>query len=1087
MNKLPVASLLFVLVMPLAAQVAAVSQISGVVLDSTGAAVPNARITITNVDTSASRTVESAADGAYVVTNLAAGPYRLQVSKSGFATYSQAGIVLQVSTNPTINVTLRVGAVTETVEVQANAALVETQNNTIGSVMDQQRILELPLNGRNAAQLVSLVGAAVASQPGGIVNTLNHPGVTAVSVAGGQGNATNFFLDGGMHLDPRTNVGLPLPFPDSLQEFKVETSTLPANYGSHPGGAVNVVTKSGTNTLHGNAFYFVRNAEFNAKNVLANRVDPLKRNQFGGTLGGPIVRDKVFVFGAFQANIERTAPPTIVSFVPTAAALQGDFRTLLSPPCQAAPRTLLPVTGAVNNVVPLTRLNPVAMKFVSLIPVSNDPCGRLQYGVVSRSNEYQGVTRIDWQRTANDSIFARYFVTDYGLQAYYDKSNLLTAASPGLRDRVQSFILGDTYLISPRAVNSFRASFSRSAVQRIGADGVPTMAQLGSNVYSPIPNYTGQIQISGYFNTGAIPGHIYNNIYGLSDDVAMTRGAHQLAFGFNWNQIQMNALGPFQMNPRMTFSGQLAGNALAGFMTGVMDTILQGNGQVGRDVQRLPALYIQDNWKVRRRFQLNFGVRWDPFVPQYSKYGYAARFDPGKFASGEVSKVFVNAPPGVSFIGDAGFPGRSNTRALYKNFAPRIGFVYDPRGQGRETIRAAYGIFYDGTFLWNTMHVTLNPPWGNTITLPAPGNLSDPWSVYPGGKPFPTAPPSSNYAFPTAGTFKFQPLDNHATYVQQWNVALQKQMGADWFVSATYLGNKTTHQWLGYQANYAPYIAGNCTAGQYGLTAAGPCSSLANINARRLYTVARPTSGGQYLGDTIQVDDGGNASYNALLLNMQHRMSRHFSANTNYTWSHCLNQGEANQDIASLYQNPANRRAEWGNCTSDRRHLFNTSLVVESPAYSSKWMRLIVGNWRGSGIFTAYSGPSLTITSGTDRSLTGIGNDRPNVAGDWRVEQNTLARFFNPAAFSANATGTFGTVGRATLRGRANWNLDAAIFRSFSITERLKADLRLEAFNALNHARFNDPGTNLNNGTTFGVTTTALDPRIMQVAMKVVF
>jgi hypothetical protein len=268
----------------------------------------------------------------------------------------------------------------------------------------------------------------------------------------------------------------------------------------------------------------------------------------------------------------------------------------------------------------------------------------------------------------------------------------------------------------------------------------------------------------------------------------------------------------------------------------------------------------------------------------------------------------VNAPPGMTFPGDAGFPGNSNTNAKYTNFAPRIGVVFDPRGQGRETIRAAYGIFYGSTYLWNTLHVTLDPPWGNTITLQAPaGGLSDPWAAYPGGNPFPTATtPSSNVAFPTAGTFKFQPLNVHPTYVQQWNLAFQKQVGKDWMLSATYLGNKTTHQWLGYQANPAVYAPGATTA---------------TTNARRYYTQLRPTTGGQLLGDTIQTDDGGNASYNGLLMVMQKRLSSNFSILANYTLSHCLNQGEANQDIASLYQNPSNRRAEWGNCSSDRRHV----------------------------------------------------------------------------------------------------------------------------------------------------------------------
>ncbi len=447
------------MILGLHAQTTTVSQISGIVQDSTGAAVAGAQVTVTNTNTSAARAAVSGTDGAYAITNLVVGPYRLQVAKEGFSTYNQSGIVLQVNTNPEINVVLKVGAVTEQVEVQANAGMVETQNTSVGQVIDQQRVVDLPLNGRNPAQLISLSGAAVVNTVGGIATNLNYPTVAAFSVAGGQGNQTNYFLDGSSHVDPRTNVGMPLPFPDALQEFKVETSTLPANYGSHPGGAVNVITKSGTNAIHGDAFEFLRNYVFNARNFFAPARDSLKRNQFGGVIGGPIVKDKLFFFGGFQGTTERTAPATNQAFVPTAAVLQGNFQTILSPPCQKSQITLNAASGAVNNIIPQSGLNPIALKFLSLLPVSADACGRVLYGIPQIDNEYQGVGRVDWQRTASDSIFFRYYLTDYNLEAFYNKTNLLTAGNPGLRDRVQSVTAGDTYLINSKMVNVFRASF----------------------------------------------------------------------------------------------------------------------------------------------------------------------------------------------------------------------------------------------------------------------------------------------------------------------------------------------------------------------------------------------------------------------------------------------------------------------------------------------------------------------------------------------------------------------------------------------------------------------------------------------------
>jgi hypothetical protein len=1070
----------------LGAQSTSVSQVSGSVQDASGAALAGASVTITNVDTDAVRSVATADDGSYTFTNLPVGPYRLQVTKSGFASYSQSGIVLQVNSNPQINVTMKLGAVSEQIEVQADAAMVETTSNGIGQVIDQQRVVDLPLNGRNLAQLIQLSGAAVPSTGGGLTNNLGYPTVTAVSVAGGQANATNFFLDGGTHLDSRTNVGLPLPFPDAVQEFRVETSTLPANYGSHAGGAVNAVTKSGTNNFHGDAFWFLRNYVFNARNFFAPVRDSLKRNQAGGTLGGPVKRDRLFFFMGYQGTIERTAPATNQAFVATADVLKGDLRTILSPACQNKQVNLLPASGAVNNVIPINRFDPVALKYLALFPVSTDPCGKILYGVPSNDGEDQGMIKTDWRRTDKDSLFVRYFITDYVLQAIYDKSNLLTAGTAGLMDRVQSAIVGDTYLINSRTVSSFRASFARSAIQRIGADGIPNMTQLGSNVYSPIQNYTGQVSVSGYFSTGAIPGWVYSNVTATSEDIGTTVGAHQMNLGFNWIHNQMNANGPFQQNPRMTFNGQLTGNGMADLLTGNLDSMLQGNGQIGRDGQNQPSIYAQDQWKISRRLQVNIGLRWDPFIPQHTKYDYASQFDPTRFYAGQVSKVFVNAPPGLTFPGDPGFPGHSDTFPRYLDFAPRVGLVFDPRGKGTETIRAGYGLFYDSTYLWNTLHIPLNPPWGSTITITSPqGGLSNPWAGYPGGDPFPTPTKfPANYTFPVSGVYVFEPLHAHATYMQQWNVAFQKQVSPNWLASATYLGNKTTHQWLGYQVNPSVYIPGGpCTL--QGVTYT-PCSSTASTEARRTFALANPAAG-KYLGSMAIVDDGGNASYQALLLVLQHRFSRNFSALSNFTWSHCLDQGENGQDIVNFYQNPANRRAEWGNCASDRRKVFNSSLVGEMPRFVSPWVQRLAGNWQASSIFTYSSGSWMTITSGVDNSLTGVGADRPNVVGDWHVAQNTLSQWFNTAAFSKNGPGQYGNAGVAIIPGRANWNLDAAIWRSFSLKEAIKLDVRWEAFNVVNHTRFNNPGTALNTGNTFGITSSAQAPRIMQAALKMTF
>ena len=319
------------------AQSAAVSQISGVVVDASGSAVPGAQITATQTDTGATRNVRSGADGSYLLPSLPIGPYRLEVKRDGFTTYVQSGIVLQVNTNPSIDVSLKVGSVSEQVLVEAAAAMVETHSTGVGQVVDQQRVVDLPLNGRQATDLILLAGAsAPLAASGNLVSTKNYPGEFLVSVAGGGLSGLTYLLDGGTHNDPFNNLNLPLPFPDALQEFKVETSALPAQYGQHSAGAVNGVTKSGGNQFHGDAFEFVRNGKFNARDTFALSRDSLKRNQFGGTIGGPILHNKLFFFAGYQNSTLRSAPSSNPpAFLVTPKMLTGDFTDIASAACNS--------------------------------------------------------------------------------------------------------------------------------------------------------------------------------------------------------------------------------------------------------------------------------------------------------------------------------------------------------------------------------------------------------------------------------------------------------------------------------------------------------------------------------------------------------------------------------------------------------------------------------------------------------------------------------------------------------------------------------------------------------------------------------
>jgi len=1066
-------------------QTTQVAQIAGTVQDATGAAIPDTDITITNTDTGIARTAKTGSDGTYTVSNLPSGPYRLRATKQGFTAYVQSGIVLQVNTNPQINVTMKVGELSQQVEVQANAAQVETHSTGIGQVMDQERVLELPLNGRQVTQLITLSGGAndfVPTNAGqSLISNKNYPTSTAVSIAGGQGGQTLFVLDGGNHMDPISNIGLPMPFPDALQEFKVETSSLPANYGAQPGGVVNVITKTGTNAIHGDAFEFLRNYAVNARNFFAPTRDSLKRNQFGGTIGGAIIKNKLFFFGGYQGTFNKVAPAANINFVATAAALQGDFTGIAS--CNNV-QLKAPFVG--NKVNP-SLLNPVALNLLKLIPTSSSPCGQLTYGIPSSDHENQYVGRVDYQLNEKNSLFARYFITDFQHAPYYT-NNLLTMstdASVGLADRVNSAVIGHTFIITPTTVSAFRVGFSRTSVIRYTPDGVPTPTSLGSNVTQGVPGYA-FISITNYFTPvcqNCSPGPWISTNYHLSEDINMIRGAHQLTFGFTLMNSRLNSFGNFSRNGNFTFNGQNTGNALADFMLGKPSNFTQNNGQIGDERTTVPALYAQDNIRLNAHLNLNVGVRWDPFKSPWKAVPQVSIFDLGWYNQGLQSTVFTKAPAGTLFVGDPGMPGNHYFVGRNAEFSPRLGIVYDPRGKGQETIRAGYGIFYGGTplFLQNGTHA----PFAFPIAIPNPaGGFTNPYQGTTNPFPLPGFLPS-NVQFPQfgggLGNFKLNPKP---TYMEQWNLALQKQFAGDWLVSATYLGNRTQHLEIGEPQNPAIYVPGNCVAGQYGLTAAGPCSTNGNVNFRRVLYLANPAKATAY-GAVTAFGDGGIATYNAMLLSAQHRLTHNFTVLANYTWSHCLTQNEVALNGGASPQDPNNRAAEYGNCLSDRRQVFNLTGVVRTPKFSARWTQMILGNWQESTIFTKATGTWITPAVGTDTSLTGSGV-RPDVVGDPNLSNPTIAKWFNTAAFKASPTGTFGNSGVGVIEGPGAWNVDVAVSRSFPVREGQRLDFRAEAFNLMNHARFGNPNATMNSPS-YGQILTARDPRIIQFALKFVF
>lgn len=1060
------------------AQTVAIAQISGVVTDDSGGALPGAEVTVTQTTTGLTRFVVTGTRGEYVLPNLPPGPYKLEAKLQGFSTYEQTGIVLQVGTSPVINVALKLGTLTETVTVTAGATMIETRNTAVGNVVPQEQIVGLPLDGRQASQLVLLSGAAV-TQPGGLIGSQReYPSAVAISVAGGTGNSTIYLVDGAFNNDPVNNIGQPMPFPDALEEFKVETGVRPARYGIYTGATVNAVTKAGTNSFHGNLFEFMRDHNFNARNAFALTDDGLKRHQLGGTLGGPLKQNSLFFFGGYQYSRNRQRPSDAQAFVPTAAMLSGDFTQIASAACNNGTALNLPAPFVGNRVSP-TAFNPIAMKIVGLLPVATDPCGRITYGVADNNDEHQIVGRMDWQATAKQRYFGRYYVANYDRAPGFDGSNLLLASGTGLGldNRVQTMSFGNDYLLTQNLVSATRFGWARSRINRIQGADLPNYTDLGSNVWSAATDpglRFFNLAVTNGFPTAAFPGNFESTTYQLSQDFDLIRGAHQISFGGSWIRPGLDVVGPFQANGIFTFNGTRVGAGrlgLADLMLGLPSQFRQGGNQTVQQQLHYLGAYVQDVWRLGDDFTVNAGLRWEPYFAAKDSLGFYSHFNREWFDQGRRSKVFTNAPAGMMFQGDEGFPDAGNTFNNLAQFAPRVGFAWNPGGSNVQTIRAAAGVYYDSPKLWQYGRHPLNAPYGNTIQVNQPNSINDPWATYPGGNPFPIpTPPPSDVRFPTLGTYVTMPLDLDPMRVTQWNVSYQLQFAGSWMASVSYLGNRTANIWIGRELNPAVVIPG---------------STQGNQDARRVLVLQNPVEGAFY--STIQESFEGWGRYHGAIIGLTKRMSQGWSMNTNVTFSRCRNNGEPGTDITNSFPDPNDPSTNWGPCDVDRPFILNSSLTLQSPGVGSGLVRTLTNDWQLGTIFQARSGSPLTPTTTGNLSLTGLNNQRPFVVGDPDLDDRTAERWFNTAAFAPNTPGSWGDTPRGFLRGPAFWNIDMALSRVVRLNARHRVELRAEAFNITNRVHLDNPNTVFGNANFGRIINTQSGPRIMQFALKYLF
>ena len=1088
------------------------SQITGTVQDASGAPVPGAQIKATQTDTGVSRVVSSENDGVYVLPNLPIGPYRLEVTKSGFSTYVQTGIVLQVATNPTVDISLKIGAVSEQVQVEANAALVETQATGVGNVMETQRIVELPLNGRQATDLIQYTGAALVL---GTAGNGGFPGTVQFSIAGGQAFGVAFWLDGSVYNNPWDLANMPLPFPDALAEFKVETSSLTAQNGVHAGGTVTGVTRSGSNNFHGDAFDFVRNGDFNARNFFAPTRDTLKQNQFGGTIGGPVIKNKLFFFFGYQNTLTRQDPTanTAATFIPTPAMITGNFSAC---PQDLSASVLAGLPAAItsqihNSIIPASLFDPASLKLASMLPVSNSACGNTGFGLVTDVNQNQYVGRGDWVTSSKNTLYARYIRTHFFRPAslQFTPSNLLTTTQGELNDSDQSWVVGDTYLFSSTLVNQFRASVDRLAVFRNEPPYV-SACDLGVPVYCGYVPHESGFTVTGAFTIGPGTGGPANNHttpLQINDDVNWVHGAHQINFGGGAEVSKMLFYGNVYSQTNWTF------NNLPAFLLGQFSTNSMSLPNDLTQEKWFMNFYVQDTWKVTSHFTVNYGLRWEPFFPPSEINGSVYNFSLPNLIAGVKSTQFVNAPPGLSYPGDPGFNGKTGENKQWNLFAPRVAVAWDPTGQGKMVIRAGFGISYDyvaGELMVNSADA---PPYGGTEIWA--GQFSNPYATNPGGNIYPYTV-NKNAPFAPAGTYIYLPPNLKTPETEQWNLVIQRQFAKDWLVSASYIGSESYHLWDSYQANPAVYIPGTCTAGQYGLVKPGPCSTTGNQNYRREFVLnGYPgtlfANGSPAFGYVDSFDDGATSSYNGLLLRLSKRFSHGFSMDANYTWSHCIGDlsigdstGNAGQGLAIAN----NRNYDRSNCQSneiggtfsaDRRQIFNLTTVYQTPKFSNAWATRLFSDWQLAPIYSFKSAYWISAYLSTDVALNGdTANERPvQVLSNPLCADPRPSCWINPAAFTSPAPGTLSALGRNNIPGPHYFGLDTSLTRDFRIREAYTLQIRGDAFNLTNSFRAGIPLPSLQAGTsgvnttfgtpTFGQITSALDPRIIQLAAKFSF
>ena len=1072
------------------------ARLSGTVQDNTGAAVPGASVTVEQAGTGYKQEVKAGAAGEYLFPSLPVGDYQLTVEMAGFTTYVQKGIGLALGQAASQKVTLAIGAITQQVTVEGSSNQVTTDDAAIAQVIDQKSIESLPMNGREAQQLVFLVPGAVdvsgqncgANCEGGVL-----PGEQYAKVNGGGSNGVYYLLDGVDFNDMYINTNLPFPSPDALQEFNVQTDNMSAAYGNATGGVANVVTKSGTDKIHGDAFEYLRNYAMDAKNYFATSPDPLKQNQFGGTIGGPILKGKLFYFGSYQGTRQNTSTNGLSSQVPTQAERNGDFSALLPGTVLTNPNPLSPYQFNSNNQINPAAFDPTALYLMNYIPLPNAPQMGPNYltynGAPSIQNTDEYLAKVDYN-LGKHHLSGHYFQLKYTVPVILPPaSNILEGNGEDPQNQgLKNVSVVDIYTISPKVLlNSYFGWTSKSGLTESPAPF--NIAQAGANIPQPT-NFpaTLNVIVSGEFTVGDQPSPGTWNHSDISDREIATfiHGNNEIQVGGEWEHLHMPMGNSYQADGNYSFGGNLSGNNLSDFLLGSASSFTQAGGLYLNFSGNDWSAFVQDNWHATPRLTVSAGIRWDPFLPYTDSDGRV-----GCFVPGAQSTRYPNSPQGLIFGGsnhDSGCP----TSSIYNNLSnigPRLGFAYQLTSDAKTSIRGGAGYYYQAPNGVAFEDVVGIPPFAPIVNI-TNTNFTNPYSAAGVADPFPASfgpvDPGATATFPQDISFT-QIFDRHFRLPQilTYNLTFEHEFAANWFARVEYAGNRGTHlggtgdQEAGLlQLNPSVYIPGQSTED--------------NIQQRRLY----PNFG--FIGS---INSGVNSNYNAGQFELEKRLTYGLSFQTNFTWSHALNNyGPNGQEylfgIGGINTCGCGRSLDYGPDAGDDSKVFRLSGNYAFPRIPVKGITdKAVNGWNLSYITNWQSGFPFTAFAEDDNSFSGMGNDRPDITvanisdtklSSKRSHSDLINEWFNTADFVPNAIGTYGNIGKDSMRGPGLFTTDFALLKNGKAGERVSYEFRAEFYNAFNSVNFGAPDAGLQDSN-FGQISSAGDPRILQMALKLQF